>query len=87
MPATHSPTLSDDRTLEHDATGALDRPEVALDDSAIKKHENLSVDQLEHLKVNDDELVGNLTFNQLSLFEKKSVLVRPFRFLLRPRAS
>ncbi|GAA5970245.1 hypothetical protein JCM11641_001635 [Rhodosporidiobolus odoratus] len=31
--------------------------------------------QLENLKVSDDELVGSLTFNSLSLYEKKSVLI------------
>lgn len=67
---------------EHQYDETFARPAIALDeDSKIdsKEQANLSAEQLDYLRVDDAELVGGLTFNQLSLFEKKSVLVRrPF---------
>jgi hypothetical protein len=85
MSASSSPTFA--HPSKDAAPGAVERPDIVLDDAPMKKHENLSQEQLEHLRVSDDELVGDLTFNQLSLFEKKSVLVRLSSVLLACRRS
>ncbi|GAA5828576.1 hypothetical protein JCM11251_000860 [Rhodosporidiobolus azoricus] len=57
----------------HDAP--VDRPVINTEhDADMKKTESFD-GRIEYLKVPDDELVGHLTFNQLSLYEKKSVLI------------
>ncbi|GAA6042997.1 hypothetical protein JCM8097_003878 [Rhodosporidiobolus ruineniae] len=43
--------------------------------SESKKDDDASEHQLEHLRVSDDELVGGLSWDKLSLYEKKSVLI------------
>lgn len=62
---------------------AAERPAVSLEDDAqhpVKKSANLSDEHLDRLRVDDNELVGGLTFSQLSLYEKKSVLVSARNF-------
>ncbi|GAA5970235.1 hypothetical protein JCM11641_001630 [Rhodosporidiobolus odoratus] len=67
--STASPDLSDkDREVIENASIEAD----------VKRDENRSAEdqaQLENLKVSDEELVGSMTFNSLSLYEKKSVLI------------
>ncbi|BGP20800.1 hypothetical protein JCM10213_008938 [Rhodosporidiobolus nylandii] len=60
------PTLNDKQRddINHDSV-----------EGDIKRDESLDSDQLAHLRVDDNELPFHLQFNQLSLFEKKSVLI------------
>ncbi|GAA5881567.1 hypothetical protein JCM3774_005351 [Rhodotorula dairenensis] len=69
------------------ATLSPEQKDVALNDSPIlapseindvdgkKSTSESDLQHLEDLKVSDDELFGDLTYNQLSLYEKKSVLI------------
>lgn len=61
------PTLT---PLQKD-TALHDSPLAPSFDADLKLSPS-ETEQLENLKVSDDELVGNLTYQQLSLYEKKS---------------
>lgn len=53
-------------------------PSMDMSDMENKKaSSDIDVRHLESLKVSDDELVGSLTYNQLSLYEKKSYVDPP----------
>ena len=72
------PTL----TKEQRDTSLNDAPTVAPTMDADIKHGD-SASRLEHLRVSDDELVGKLKYEQLSLYEKKSCVL----FLRRRRPA
>ncbi|GAA5939243.1 hypothetical protein JCM3775_007166 [Rhodotorula graminis] len=55
-------------------TALNDEPTIAPPIDADIKHSD-AASRLEHLRVSDDELVGKLKYEQLSLYEKKSVLI------------
>lgn len=61
------PTLT---PLQKD-TALHDSPLAPSFDADLKLSPS-ETEQLENLKVSDDELVGSLTYQQLSLYEKKS---------------
>jgi len=63
--------LEDEPFTTHPAMDDHDGMNKAME----MKQNSHNFDQLESLKVSDDQLVGKLTYNQLSLYEKKSVLV------------
>ncbi|GAA5988451.1 hypothetical protein JCM10908_003571 [Rhodotorula pacifica] len=71
VPATLSPEQKD--------TALNDSPMLApaeINDADLKKSTSDSdLRHLEDLKISDDELFGDLTYNKLSLYEKKSVLI------------
>lgn len=81
VPATLSPEQKD--------TALNDSPTIApseindVDAKASTSESDLR--HLEDLKVSDDELFGDLTYNQLSLYEKKSYV--PNQKLARKRPS
>ncbi|BGP28095.1 MFS transporter, sugar transporter [Rhodotorula toruloides] len=64
------PTL----TLLQKDTALHDSPIAPSFDADLKLSPS-KAEQLENLRVSDDELVGSLTYQQLTLYEKKSVLI------------
>lgn len=69
---TDRPVLLEDEPYKKDAT--LDDNDGLTKAMEMKQASN-RYDHLASLKVEDDQLVGNLTYEQLSLYEKKSVLI------------
>ena len=65
--------LEDEPFTTHPAMA--DEDHDGMNKAMEMKQNSNNYDQLESLKVSDDQLVGKLTYNQLSLYEKKSVLV------------
>jgi hypothetical protein len=63
--------LEDEPHLQRSASDEQDEQHKGLE---MKQHSD-RYDQLESLRVDDSQLVGNLTYDQLTLYEKKSVLV------------
>ncbi|GAA6059099.1 hypothetical protein JCM10212_002070 [Sporobolomyces blumeae] len=71
---TDRPVLLEDEPARLRDGGRSDSHElIHKHDGDLKRKD--SVDLIEHLRVSDEELVGSLTYNQLTLYEKKSVLI------------
>ncbi|GAA5851807.1 hypothetical protein JCM8547_000061 [Rhodosporidiobolus lusitaniae] len=75
MSTATSPPHFSERKDEHDGTVPLERPVFPDAEGDMKQGAVSSDEQLDRLKVDDNDLVGNLHFNSLSLYEKKSVLI------------
>lgn len=73
---TERPVLLEDEPYKPNDT-AFDDNDGLRSAMELKQASN-SYDHLESLKVDDSQLVGKLTYDQLTLYEKKSVLVSSF---------
>ncbi|GAA5999551.1 hypothetical protein JCM5350_005332, partial [Sporobolomyces pararoseus] len=70
---TDRPVLLEDEP--HKTNDAAFDDNDALRSAMELKQASNSYDHLESLKVDDSQLVGKLTYDQLTLYEKKSVLI------------
>ncbi|GAA6042999.1 hypothetical protein JCM8097_003880 [Rhodosporidiobolus ruineniae] len=72
-------SIIDSPTSDKNPAGvAYERPPVTTESGKgqeTKLNDDASVHQLENLRVSDDELVGHLSWNTLTVYEKKSVLI------------